>query len=119
MSAEDVHWQSLLEGCDYQLAARSITAQFKGSVIKTDLSRLLDAYSADPGFQSAIALIKYAPDLIVFFQESKPGGFFTRYQPKQRQSVPGSITSEEYEDILKDIDQDNSSRKKDDEREES
>ncbi|NPV70421.1 MAG: hypothetical protein HPY55_07240 [Firmicutes bacterium] len=53
------------------------THQFAGAVIKKELARLM--YVSKPGLETAVSLLKYAPDFVVFFEESKPGGFFTRY----------------------------------------
>ena len=71
-------WGRLLKDCNYCVAAMALTASFKGSVIPKDLARLLDAYIANPCLKSAVSLIEFAPEFVVFFEESKPGGFHAR-----------------------------------------
>ena len=69
---------NILKGCDYSLAARMLTRQFAGGVIKKELAALLDAFLERPCYETASSIIDYDMKFAVFFNESRPGGFFER-----------------------------------------
>lgn len=71
-------WKHLLKNCDYNLAASVLISQFKRGVIKKELATLFDEYLDNPCLETAVAIIKYAPDFTIIFNECKPGGLFTR-----------------------------------------
>lgn len=71
-------WNSLLKGCDYQLAGKVLIQKFKGGVIKKELASLFDAYLENPCLETAVDIIKFGSDFIVIFNECKPGGLFKR-----------------------------------------
>jgi len=74
--------KKILKDCDYKLAAAALKHQFAGGVIKKDLAILLDAYLANPSFDTAMDLIAFDEVLLVFFAESSEGGFFDRHLGK-------------------------------------
>lgn len=75
---EKRRWKYMLKNCDYNLAASVLISKFKGGVIKKELSALFDKYLDNPCLENAVAIIKYAPDFIVIFNECRPSGLFTR-----------------------------------------
>lgn len=103
--SEENPWHALLKDCDYTLVAKSLMHQFKGAVIKNELAALLHAYSANPSFETAIALLKYAPDLVICFQESKPGRFFDRHRLTPRSAADDKISSQKLQDVIPDLTQ--------------
>lgn len=70
----------MLKGCDFDLAALVLASQFEGKVIKKELAALIDEYIKNSCLETAVAIIKYGPNLVLTFHECKPGGFWTRYK---------------------------------------
>jgi len=64
-----------LSGCNFEMAKVILTKQFAGKVIPNELGRLLDAFMSNPGMDTALALLLYAPDLIAVFKLARSGGF--------------------------------------------
>ena len=64
-----------LEGCNYEMVATLLINKFSGGVIPKELAGLLDAFTANPCFDTAIALIKFDPNFIASFELARHGGF--------------------------------------------
>ena len=69
----------IFKECDYRLASKTLINMFGGGVLKKELAALLDAFVSCPSFETAVELVKFAPELIVIFEECKPNGFYARY----------------------------------------
>lgn len=70
------HWRKLLDGCDYNLAARALWHQLGKMPINEPLAAVAEAFLAQPRFETAIALIQVHPDLAMLFRECQPGGTY-------------------------------------------
>jgi ankyrin repeat protein len=75
---EKRRWKKILKGCDYQLAAKVLNRQFKGSVIRNELAALLENYMTKPCLETALDLIQYNTRFFILFRGCKPGGTFPR-----------------------------------------
>lgn len=74
------HWlvkrkmRRYLHGCNYELAKGVLINLFTGTVIKKELSLLLNKFADNPCFDTAFALIKFDPKFVVFFEDTRKGG---------------------------------------------
>ena len=53
------YWKEIFSNCDFEFARDLLMRTFAGGVVRTDLARLLNAYTDNPCRQTAIALIEY------------------------------------------------------------
>ena len=64
-----------LEGYNYNMAKALLISKFGGGVIPNELAHLLDHFTTNPCFETAIDLIQYDSNFISFFELSRHGGF--------------------------------------------
>lgn len=65
-----------LRDLDFQFAGMCLVNEFKGVVIENQFADLLDTYLSNPCVETAIKLIDFKPQLMLFFLECKPGGIY-------------------------------------------
>ncbi len=70
--------QKMFDGCDFNLAAQVLVYTYCSSVIPNDLGQLLDQYLDNPNYKTALEITKKYPDFMVYFEQCKPGGLYTR-----------------------------------------
>jgi hypothetical protein len=75
---KDDRKRKLFEGCDFLLAKQVIISSLAGGVIPKELAQLLDNYIDNPCFNTAFELTNKYPDLMVYFEQCKPNGLYTR-----------------------------------------
>jgi hypothetical protein len=71
---ERKNWEAILAGTDYQLAARALVHQYSGGVVKEELASLFDAFLERPCLETAVPIIEFQPEFVVFFKEARAGG---------------------------------------------
>jgi|CXWL01.1.fsa_nt_gi hypothetical protein len=64
-----------LSGCNFEMAKTILVKQFAGSVIQKELAKLLDAFSSNPGTDTAVDLILYDSKFVAVFELAQSGGF--------------------------------------------
>jgi len=64
-----------LDGCNYEMVKSILVSKFSGDVIPNELARLLDGYTANPCYDTAIELIQFDPKFLAFFELGRRGGF--------------------------------------------
>ena len=64
-----------LSGCNFEMARTILVKQFAGGVIPKELARLLDAFSSNPGTDTALDLILYDSKFVAVFELARSGGF--------------------------------------------
>ena len=64
-----------LSGCNFQMAKTILVKQFSGSVISKELAKLLDAFSSNPGIDTALDLILFDSKFGAVFELARSGGF--------------------------------------------
>jgi hypothetical protein len=64
-----------LSGCNFDMAKTILVKQFAGSVIPKELAKLLDAFSSNPGTDTALDLILYDSKFVAVFELARSGGF--------------------------------------------
>ena len=71
-------WYKRLQGCNYDTAKMLLAHQYEEQMHRTDFASRLDAFLADPCFDTAADLLDFNPKLIIYFEDSKPGGELDR-----------------------------------------
>ena len=69
-------WEAILAGTDYQLAARALARQSSDAVVKKELATLFDAFLERGGLETAVTIIEFQPEFVLFFREAHPGGIY-------------------------------------------
>ena len=64
-----------LSGCNFEMAKTILVKRFSGSVIPKELAKLLDAFSSNPGTDTALDLIQYDSKFIAVFELARSEGF--------------------------------------------
>jgi len=64
-----------LSGCNFKIAKTILVKQLAGSVIPKELAKLLDAFSSNPGTDTALDLILYDSKFVAVFELARSGGF--------------------------------------------
>jgi hypothetical protein len=75
--------KSMLEQCDYHLAAEVIKEKFQNIDSGSAIAVQIEQFLADPCFRTAIELIESDSLFIYYFTESKPDGLYARRLRKQ------------------------------------
>ena len=88
------NWKGTIRACDFRLARtelqkffeianREAAAQGQEAFYRKELVAGWQSFSADPGFETAVAFIEkdpeYGPMLLSYFVECCPGGRFSLY----------------------------------------
>ncbi len=63
-----------LEGCNFEMAKMILIRKFKGAVIHKELASLLDQFTFNPCYDTAVDLIKYDSDFLAVFELTRGGG---------------------------------------------
>ncbi len=71
-------WYKRLQGCNYDTAKMLLAHHYQDNMERTDFDAKLDAFMADPCFETAADLLNFDPELVTFFDNSKPGGELDR-----------------------------------------
>jgi len=58
-------------GCDYEYAATALSRRFAGSVIPKELASLFDDYCSNPCLKTALDLILFDAEFLVYFVNNK------------------------------------------------
>ena len=64
-----------LKSCNYEMAKALLIRKFSKGVIPNELAHLLDDFVANPGFETAVELIKFDSTFLAFFELARGGGF--------------------------------------------
>jgi hypothetical protein len=80
-------WQTLLDGCDFDMASleirdmldinqREAASRGEEVIVRNDLGNALQRFLGFPSMETAIPLLAVAPSLFSYFEGCKPGGHF-------------------------------------------
>jgi hypothetical protein len=75
--------KSMLMVCNYSLAGEIIHSKFSSKTGQNAITELIQEYLANPGFEMAVKLIEYEPQLMIYFVECNPEGFYSRQLQKR------------------------------------